>query len=151
MKAIRKIILGVVFVAVNVLSVNAQDKKDHAAAVAGHYEGDANIELLQQELKMKLELKRTHADSVIVIITDFLLPTGQKFSFRSKGLSVKPVTENGKTVYKLFTTFVYSYNNMPFKITANATIREKDLDSEVKANLMEAMETKVTYKAKRIK
>lgn len=132
---------------VGVTHVMAQSK-DHGAAVAGIYEGDTFIELLQQELKLKLELKRIDRDSVMVVITDFLLPTGQKFNFKSK-LSVKPEIKGGETIYRLNADFTYNYNNMPIKITAIGTIKNGELDSEVKANLMEAMETKVTYRAKK--
>ena len=38
---------------------------------------------------------------------------------------------------------------MPIKVTATETEIDGELDSLVKATLMDAMETKVTYKAKK--
>ena len=131
-------------------SMQGQDKKGYAAAVAGGYEGKCFVELMQQELDLKLELKRVHADSVSVKITDFMLPNGQKFNFPSKVVSVKMEVKEGKPVYSLFTTFMYNYSGMSIRITATGTIKDKVLDSEVKANLLDAMETKATYKAKKI-
>ena len=135
---------------VKATSVESSDKKDHAAAVAGTYEGEAFIEIMQQKMKLKLELKRTHRDSVIVVVTDFVLPNGQKFSYRSTGVSVKPVVKDGKNVYQLNSSFGYNYNGMPMKVTATGTIVNGQLDSLVKATIMDAMETKVTYKAKKV-
>lgn len=100
-------------------------------------------------MKLKLELQRTHRDSVIVVVKDFVLPTGQKFNYRSTGVSVKPEVKDGKTVYKLNISFTYMYNGMPMKVTATGTIKDGELDSLVKATIMDAMETKVTYKAKK--
>lgn len=153
MKFIGQIFILLLLVGSSINSVCGQNKgtKDHGAAVAGMYDGAAYIELMQQELKMKLELKRIHKDSVIVVVTDFVLPTGQKFNFRSGGVSVKPEVKAGKTVYKLHISFMYDYNGMPMKVTANGTISEGKLESEVKATIMESMETKVTYKAKKVK
>ena len=74
----------------NATPVNNANKKDYAAAVAGTYNGEAFIEIMQQKMKLKLELQRTHRDSVIVVVKDFMLTNGQKFSYRSNGVSVKP-------------------------------------------------------------
>ena len=131
------------------MSANNTNKKDHAAAVAGTYNGEAFVEIMQQKMKLKLELQRTHRDSVIVVVKDFVLPTGQKFNYRSTGVSVKPEVKDGKTVYKLNISFTYMYNGMPMKVTATGTIKDGELDSLVKATIMDAMETKVTYKAKK--
>ncbi|MBC5622799.1 MULTISPECIES: hypothetical protein [Butyricimonas] len=150
MKFIGQLIL-VLFVTAGmagVVSAGAKDKKDHGAAVAGTYDGKAYIEIMQRELPLKLELKRIHRDSVIVEVTDFVLPTGQKFSYRSAGVSVKPEVKDGKTVYKLNISFTYNYNSMPMRVTATGTITDGELNSTVKAVIMDAMETKVTYKAK---
>ena len=76
MKFIGQLIL-VLFVTAGmagVVSAGAKDKKDHGAAVAGTYDGKAYIEIMQRELPLKLELKRIHRDSVIVEVTDFVLP-----------------------------------------------------------------------------
>ena len=100
-------------------------------------------------MKLKLELQRTHRDSVIVVVKDFMLPNGQKFSYRSNGVSVKPEVKDGKTVYKLNISFTYTYNGMPMKVTAMGTVKDGELDSLVRATIMDAMETKVTYKAKK--
>ena len=89
------------------MSANNTNKKDHAAAVAGTYNGEAFVEIMQQKMKLKLELQRTHRDSVIVVVKDFVLPTGQKFNYRSTGVSVKPEVKDGKTVYKLNISFTY--------------------------------------------
>lgn len=124
--------------------------KDHGAAVAGTYDGSAYVELMQQDLKLKLELKRIHKDSVIVIVTNFTLPTGQKFNYRSKGVSVKPEVKDGKTIYRLHTSFMYDYNGMPMKVVATGTIANGQLTSDVKATIMDSMETKVSYKAKKV-
>ena len=101
------------------------------------------------KMKLKLELQRTHRDSVIVVVKDFMLPNGQKFSYRSNGVSVKPEVKDGKTVYKLNISFTYTYNGMPMKVTATGTVKDGELDSLVRATIMDAMETKVTYKAKK--
>lgn len=143
--------LLVLWMTVCTLMVWANDKKDHGAAVAGHYKGKTYIELFQKELDLNVELKRSHRDSVIVVIKDFKLPTGQTFSYTSKGMSVKPEVKDGKTIYKLHINFIYVYNKMPFNITAKATIIDDDLDSEAKADVMQAMETKLTYKARKVK
>ena len=90
------------------MSANNTNKKDHAAAVAGTYNGEAFVEIMQQKMKLKLELQRTHRDSVIVVVKDFVLPTGQKFNYRSTGVSVKPEVKDGKTVYKLNISFIHS-------------------------------------------
>ena len=148
MKFIGQLII-VLLVTAGMAHAEVKNKKDHAAAVAGMYDGKAYIEIMQREMPLKLELKRVHNDSVIVVVTDFVLPTGQKFSYRSAGVSVKPEVKDGKTVYKLNITFVYNYNGMPMRVTAAATITDGQLDSTVKAVIMDAMETKVTYKAKR--
>ena len=124
----------------NATPVNNTNKKDHAAAVAGTYNGEAFIEIMQQKMKLKLELQRTHRDSVIVVVKDFMLPNG---------VSVKPEVKDGKTVYKLNISFTYTYNGMPMKVTATGTVKDGELDSLVKATIMDAMETKVTYKAKK--
>ena len=58
----------------NATPVNNANKKDYAAAVAGTYNGEAFIEIMQQKMKLKLELQRTHRDSVIVVVKDFMLP-----------------------------------------------------------------------------
>jgi len=52
-------------------------------------------------------------------------------------------------VYKLNISFTYTYNGMPMKVTATGTVKDGELDSLVKATIMDAMETKVTYKAKK--
>ena len=39
---------------------------------------------------------------------------------------------------------------MPMDVKASGTVKDDSLDSEVKATIMGAMETKVTYKAKRL-
>lgn len=148
MKIIGQLII-VLLVTAGMAHAEVKNKKDHAAAVAGMYDGKAYIEIMQREMPLKLELKRVHNDSVIVVVKDFVLPTGQKFSYRSEGVSVKPEVKDGKTVYKLNITFVYNYNGMPMRVTATATIADGQLDSTVKAVIMDAMETKVTYKAKR--
>ncbi len=135
---------------VSAAPVKNSNKKDHAAAVAGTYSGEAFIEIMQQKMKLKLELQRTHRDSVIVVVKDFVLPTGQKFSYRSTGVSVKSEVKDGKTVYKLNISFTYAYNGMPMKVTATGTVKDGVLDSLVKATIMDAMETKVTYKAKKV-
>ena len=62
MKFIGQLIL-VLFVTAGmagVVSAGAKDKKDHGAAVAGTYDGKAYIEIMQREMPLKLELKRTH-------------------------------------------------------------------------------------------
>ena len=41
----------------NATPVNNTNKKDHAAAVAGTYNGEAFIEIMQQKMKLKLELQ----------------------------------------------------------------------------------------------
>ena len=133
----------------NATPVNNANKKDYAAAVAGTYNGEAFTEIMQQKMKLKLELQRTHRDSVIVVVKDFMLPNGQKFSYRSNGVSVKPEVKDGKTVYKLNISFTYTYNGMPMKVTATGTVKDGELDSLVRATIMDAMETKVTYKAKK--
>ena len=38
---------------------------------------------------------------------------------------------------------------MPMKVTAMGTVKDGELDSLVRATIMDAMETKVTYKAKK--
>ena len=106
------------------MSANNTNNKDHAAAVAGTYNGEAFVEIMQQKMKLKLELQRTHRDSVIVVVKDFVLPTGQKFNYRSTGVSVKPEVKDGKTVYKLNISFTYMYNGMPMKVTATGTIKD---------------------------
>ena len=152
MKIIGQLLLVLLVTAgiAGVTRVEAKDKKDHGAAVAGTYNGKAYIEIMQREMPLKLELKRTHRDSVEVVVTDFELPTGQKFSYRSGRVSVKPEVKDGKTVYRLNITFTYNYNNMPMCVTATGTITDGQLDSTVKATIMDAMETKVTYKAKKV-
>lgn len=135
--------------AVGVSGAQSKSKNDNGAAVAGVYEGTVFIEIIQQELKLKLELIRTHKDSVMAKVVDFLLPTGQKFNYQSQNLSVKAETKNGKKTYRLFISFPYTYNKMPMKVVANGTIVDGQLDSEVKATIMESMQTKVTYKAKK--
>lgn len=74
---------------------------------------------------------------MIVVVKDFVLPTGQKFSYRSTGVSVKPEVKDGKTVYKLNISFTYAYNGMPMKVTATGTVKDGVLDSLVKATIME--------------
>ena len=44
------------------MSANNTNKKDHAAAVAGTYNGEAFVEIMQQKMKLKLELQRTQRD-----------------------------------------------------------------------------------------
>lgn len=63
---------------------------------------------------------------------------------------MKPVVKDGKNVYQLNISFGYNYNGMPMKVTATGTIVNGQLDSLVKATIMDAMETKVTYKAKKV-
>ena len=104
---------------------------------------------MQQEMKLKLELIRVHKDSVIVKVTNFVLPNGQKFNYKSNGVSVKSEIKNGKKVYNLFTSFKYNYNSMPMEVKASGKIIDGQLDSEVQATIMQSMETKVTYKAKK--
>lgn len=135
---------------VKATSVESSDKKDHAAVVAGTYEGEAFIELMQQKMKLKIELQRTHRDSVVGVVTDFMLPTGQKFNYRSKAVLVKPVVKDGKKVYQLNASFNYNYNGLPMKVNATATIVDGQLDSLVRVTIMDAMETKATYKAKKV-
>lgn len=130
--------------------VCGKGKTEPAAAVSGTYEGEAYVEILQMKLKLKLELQRVHRDSVVVSVKDFVLPTGQKFSYLSQPVAVKAAVENGKKVYKLSTAFSYNYNGMPMDVKASGTVKDDSLDSEVKATIMGAMETKVTYKAKRL-
>ena len=57
--------------------------------------------------------------------------------------------KDGKTVDQLNISFTYTYNGMPMKVTATGTVKDGELDSLVKATIMDAMETKVTYKAKK--
>lgn len=45
---------------VSAAPVKNSNKKDHAVAVAGTYSGEAFIEIMQQKMKLKLELQRTH-------------------------------------------------------------------------------------------
>ena len=149
MRRNRTILFLVAYLCCIAGSVQGQDRKGYAAAVAGWYEGKCFIELMQQEVDLKLELKRVHADSVGVKITDFMLPNGQKFSFPTKVVSVKMEVKEGKPVYNLFASFMYNYSGVPVRITVTGTIKDNMLDSEVKANLMDAVETKATYKAKK--
>jgi hypothetical protein len=129
---------------------SAQDKNDHGRAVAGKYDGTTSIELMQMTLPLQLELQRVHRDSVIVKISRLALPNGQVFAFTSGSLSVKPETREGKPVYRLQISFNYSYNNIPIRVQATGTINGKELEAEVKAVIMESMETRVTYKGKKV-
>jgi hypothetical protein len=128
---------------------SAQNKNDHGRAVAGKYGGTTFIELMQMELPLQLELQRVHNDSVIVKITNFALPNGQLFNFTSRGVSVKPDKET-KGGYRLHVAFTYNYNNMPVRVEATGTVKGTSLDAEVKAVVMESMETRVTYKARKV-
>ena len=125
-------------------------KNDHGRAVAGKYNGTTFVELLQATLPLQVELQRVRDDSVTVKITDFVLPNGQVFNFTSGRLSVKPETRQGKRVYRLHIAFAYTYNNMPLRVQVNATVSGQELEGEVKAVIMESMETKATYKGKKI-
>lgn len=131
-------------------AAGGKGKAEPAAAVAGVYDGETFVELLQMRLKLKLELQRVHRDSVVVSVTDFVLPTGQKFSYRSRPIAVKPAVRDGKTVYRLATTFTYDYNGMPMEVNASGTVAGDSLDSQVRASIMGAFETNVTYKARRL-
>ena len=133
----------------NFLFAGDKEKKDNAASVAGVYEGTAFVEIMQQEMELKLELIRIHKDSVIVKVTNFVLPNGQKFNYRSQGVSVKSEIKQGKTIYNLYISFSYTYNGMPMEVKASGKVIDGQLDSEVKATIMQSMETKVTYKAKK--
>ena len=130
--------------------VNGRGKLEPAAAVSGAYEGETHIELLQMRLKLKLELQRVHRDSVVVSVKDFALPTGQKFSYRSRPVAVKASVENGRAAYRLATSFVYTYNGMPLDVNASGTVVGDSLNASVTASLLGAFETKVTYAAKRL-
>ncbi len=125
------------------------NKKEHAAVVAGIYNGEAIIEMMQFKMNLKLELQRIHRDSVVAVVKDVVLPTGQKFSYRSKAISVKPEVQNGKTVYRLDISFPYTYNGMPMKVVVTGTVIDGMLDALTKATIMDAMEIKATYKAKK--
>ena len=138
-----------IFCVENFLFAGDKEKKDNAASVAGIYEGTAFVEIMQQEMKLKLELIRIHKDSVIVKVTDFVLPNGQKFNYRSQGVSVKSEVKQGKKIYNLYISFSYDYNGMPMEVKASGKVIDGQLDSEVKATIMQSMETKVTYKAKK--
>lgn len=149
MKIVGQLLL-VLLVTAGMAGAEVKERDDHGAAVAGTYAGKVYVEIMQREMPLKVELKRTHRDSVEVVVTDFVLPTGQKFSYRSGRVSVKPAVKDGKAVYELRITFTYNYNNMPMRVTATGTITGGQLESTVKATIMDAMETKVTYKAKKV-
>ena len=142
-------VMAMVLCLATVSVVSGKGKKDPAALIAGTYEGKAFVEIMQQEMPLKLQLVRTYKDSVQVKVVDFALPTGQKFSYQSKNFSIKTETKEGKKSYKLALSFLYNYNNMPMRVEATGTIVGDNLDAEVKATIMESMQTKVTYKAKR--
>jgi hypothetical protein len=131
-------------------TAGAQDKNAPARAVAGKYDGTTNIELLQMTLPLQLELQRVHDDSVIVKIPHLALPNGQVFSFTSDNLSVTPEKRDGKRVYRLSIAFNYNYNNMPLRVEATGIVAGKEVEAEVKAVIMNSMETRVTYKGKRL-
>lgn len=152
MKFVRNIfmLLVGVWVVCAAVRVNGGTDSKPAMAVAGMYEGESAIEILQMKLKLKLELKPVHKDSVVVVVKDFVLPTGQKFNYRSQPIAVKGLRKDGKTLYDLNTSFNYDYNGMPMAVTAHGEIEGDSLRSEVKATIMGAMETKVQYKAKRL-
>ncbi|MDR1414729.1 MAG: hypothetical protein LBI96_02870 [Odoribacteraceae bacterium] len=124
-------------------------KDDHGRAVAGKYDGTTSIELMQMTLPLRLELQRVHEDSVVVKIPRLALPNGQVFSFTSGSCSVRPVTRAGKQRYQLNISFSYTYNNIPLRVQATGTIDGDDIDAEVKAVIMDSMETRVTFKGKR--
>ncbi|KIO43301.1 hypothetical protein [Sanguibacteroides justesenii] len=153
MKFVRVFLLIVIsiFGVENFLFAGDKEKKDNAASVAGVYEGTAFVEIMQQEMELKLELIRIHKDSVIVKVTNFVLPNGQKFNYRSQGVSVKSEIKQGKTIYNLYISFSYNYNGMPMEVKASGKVIDGQFDSEVKATIMQSMETKVTYKAKKQK
>ncbi|MDR2130879.1 MAG: hypothetical protein LBP56_06920 [Odoribacteraceae bacterium] len=150
MTTIRSYIIFIVSLIVFVSPSNAQGKNDHGRAVAGKYDGTTSIELMQTTLPLQLELQRVHNDSVIVKISRLVLPNGQVFSFTSKSLSVKPEKREGKPTYRLHVAFTYTYNNMPIRVQATATVNGKELEGEVKAVIMESMETRATYKGKKV-
>ncbi|MDR0765764.1 MAG: hypothetical protein LBF09_02345 [Odoribacteraceae bacterium] len=128
----------------------AREDKDHGRTVAGKYDGNTFIELMQVTLPLQVELLRVREDSVIVKITNLALPNGQVFNFTSRCLSVKPDGGKTKGVYRLYLAFAYKYNNMPLRVQVNATVNGKELEGEVKAIIMESMETKATYKGTKI-
>jgi hypothetical protein len=127
----------------------AQGKNDHGRAIAGTYDGTTAVELLQTTLPLRVELQRVHADSVVVKIPGMALPNGQVFRFTSMPLAVRPVTANGQRAYRLHVAFTYTYNNMPLRVEATATVSGRDLEGEVKAVIMDSMETRATYKGKK--
>ncbi|MDR2413369.1 MAG: hypothetical protein LBD64_00085 [Odoribacteraceae bacterium] len=142
------IILAAILVGIANRSL-AQGKNDHGHAIAGKYDGNTFIELMQVTLPLQVELQRVRDDSVIVKIANLALPNGQIFSFTSRPLSVKPALEQGKQIYHLRLAFSYTYNNMPLRVQVAASVKGKELEGEVKAVIMESMETKATYKGKK--
>ena len=150
MTTIRTCIILIAALTAIVNSSSAQDKNDHGRVVSGKYDGTTSIELLQATLPLQVELQRVHKDSVIVKITNFALPNGYFFNFTSRNLSVKPETVAGKKIYRLYVAFNYTYNNMPLRVQVSATVEGKELEGEVKAVIMESMETRATYKGKKV-